>query len=78
MEAPACRIRQNNEVTGFKYGTIAFQAVKICQYADNTILFLKNKAQIPIVLKELDNFGKLAGLMLNKKKQMPCFLEEII
>ena len=74
MEALACRITQNNEIKGFKYGTLAVQAVKICQYADDTILFLKNKAQIPIVLKELDNFRKLAGLVLNKKKTNAMFL----
>ena len=74
VEALVCRIRQNNEIKGFKYGTLAVQAVKICQYADDTILFLKNKAQIPIVLKELDNFGKLAGLVLNKNKTNAMFL----
>ena len=43
VEALACRIRQNNEIKGFKYGTLAVQAVKICQYVDDTILFLKKQ-----------------------------------
>ena len=57
-EALACRTRQNYEIKGFIYETQTVQAVKICQYADDTILFLKHVAQIPIILKELQNFEK--------------------
>ena len=70
VETLACRIRKIIKLRALNME----QAVKICQYADNTILSLENKAQIPIVIKGLDNFGKLAGLILNKKKTNAMFL----
>ena len=39
VEALACRIRQNNEIKSFKYGTLAVQAVKYVSML--LILFLK-------------------------------------
>ena len=42
--------------------------LKLCQYADDTCLFLKDEKQIASVIQVIKNFSDLAGPKLNKSK----------
>lgn len=65
VEILAQRIRNDTEVKGINiYG----KNIKINQYADDTVIFLKNSSNIEAVLKHTDRFGKLAGPVLNSSK----------
>ena len=50
-----------------KIGNISNE-FKLCQYADDMCLFLKDELQIPSVLEVVHKFGDLAGPKLNKDK----------
>jgi hypothetical protein len=43
-------------------------SIKISQLADDTTLFMSSKEEITSALNEIEIFGSLSGLMLNRKK----------
>ena len=43
-------------------------SINILQLADDTTLFMSSKEEITSVLHEIEIFGSLSGLMLNRKK----------
>lgn len=64
-EILAQRVRDSNTIQGI---TIDQEEYKLCQYADDTVIFLKNRSYIEDSIKCLETFGKLAGPILNLKK----------
>ena len=59
------KIRQDPNIKGIK---ILGNELKLSQYADDTNLFCADLASIENALETVDNFGMLAGLKLNRKK----------
>ena len=47
---------------------------KICQFADDTTCFVRNKTSIDKLLMILDNFGKCSGLKINTEKTEAMWL----
>lgn len=45
---------------------------KLCQLADDTLLFLRNKDEIPKAIQCIDQFSDVSGLKMNVKKSV-CF-----
>lgn len=43
-------------------------SMKISQLADDTTLFMSSKEEIASALNEMEIFGSLSGLMLNRNK----------
>ena len=66
IEILAQSIKQDSEVLGIQ---VKGKEIKICQYADDTTCFVRNKTSIDKLLMILDNFGKCSGLKINTKKQ---------
>jgi len=58
------KIRQDSTVKGIK---VFGNEIKLSQFADDTTLFNADLASLEKALK-IDDFGKLAGLSLNVKK----------
>ena len=60
------KIRHDPNIKGIK---ILGNELKLSQYADDTNLFCADLASVETALETVDNFGMLAGLRLNRKKQ---------
>ena len=58
-------LKADNDIEGIDIGTYN---LKIMQYADDTVLYLKNKKSLRNSFKLLDHFHKCAGLKLNREK----------
>ena len=65
-EVLANKIRQDLHVKGIE---ILGNELRLSQYADDTNLFCADLASVEKALEIVDNFGSLAGLKLNRKKQ---------
>ena len=65
-EVMANKIPQNLHIKGIK---ILENELRLSQYADDTHLFCADLASVEQALEIVDNFGSLAGLKLNRKKQ---------
>ena len=69
VEIMACRIRQDNNITGFQIKLDnKTHSLKISQLADDTTLFLKSKQEVSLALNIIEIFGTLSGLKLNRSK----------
>ena len=60
-------IRQNKELQGYEIESSS-KTIKISQYADDCILFLKNKNDLCTAISILQQFGHVSGLCLNLEK----------
>ena len=65
VEVMANSIRKCDRVKGIKVGDTEF---KISQLADDTTIFVSNFDSIGIVLKLIEDFGRISGLKLNIDK----------
>jgi hypothetical protein len=65
VELLASKIRANEEIEGLKIGQVEH---KVLQFADDTVLLLKNKKSIIKSLEMLKIFGKSSGLKMNIDK----------
>ena len=65
VEVMSQRIRDNVEISGFKFMN---REIKIAQHADDAALTLTKIESIPIALKEIEDFGSVSGLTLNLDK----------
>jgi hypothetical protein len=69
VESMALRLRSNKNIKGI---TIKIDeknhSIKISQHADDTTLSMSSKEEITSALHEIEIFGSLSGLMLNRKK----------
>ena len=61
------RIRSSCSLKGFDFG-YPDKPVTFAQYADDTVFFLNNKAEVCSVINLLDEFGKFSGTKLNMAK----------
>ena len=59
------KIRQDPNIKGIK---IYENEIKLSQFADDTTLFNADLASLERALKIIDDFGRIAGLSLNVKK----------
>ena len=64
-EVMADKIRQDLHIKGIE---ILGNELRLSQYADDTNLFCADLASVEKALEKVDNFGSLAGLKLNRKK----------
>ena len=68
VEILAIKLKENRyKGIMVKIGNIS-KEFKLCQYADDMCLFLKDELQIPSVLEVVHKFGDLSGPKLNKDK----------
>jgi len=65
------KIRQDKSIKGIN---ILGNEVKLNQFADDTNLFCADLISVENALKEVDKFGELAGLKLNRKKTKAIWL----
>ena len=73
----AIRIRNNHSIRAIcvGYRTSSFH-LKLLQYADDTVFFVKDEESLSTVLKELNKFGEVAGPKLNKDKTTLTWIRE--
>ena len=62
----ANKIRQDRQIKGIE---ILGNELRLNQHADDTNLFCVDLASVEKALEIVENFGSLAGLKLNRKKQ---------
>ena len=65
-EVMANKIRRDLHINKIE---ILGNELRLSQYADDTNLFCADLASVDKALEIVDNFGSLAGLRLNRKKQ---------
>ena len=68
------KIFQESTVKGIK---IFGNKIKLSQFADDTTLFNADLGSLERALKIVDDFGKLAGLFLNVKKNKGDLVREM-
>ena len=79
VELLSIQIKNNQELSGFELKQKnKTKIVKISQYADDSMLFLKNLEQIYLAIEILTEFGKFAGLVLNVDKTQALYLGTMI
>ena len=65
----ANKIRKNNDIKGVCFNDAnCHLELKVLQYADDTTFFVGDVKSLPVILKELEEFGRVAGPKLNKEK----------
>ena len=67
VEILGSKIRSDQILKGFNFDD-ENKAIKISQYADDTMLFLNNHSETAHAFDVIENFGKVSGLILNKEK----------
>ena len=69
-EIMAIKIRANEDIKGItiQRGGTTTNLGKILQYADDTTLLLKEHGDLLVALRDIENFSKISGLKLNKRK----------
>ena len=67
VETLGLKIRQHSGLKGFNLGNQVKQ-IKVVQYADDGIIFLNDKDEMCCALSILNNFGRVAGTVLNVAK----------
>ena len=84
VEILAIVIRQSNQITGIEIKGEG--SVKLMQYADDAVLFLKDQTEMEKSISIVNSFGSVAGTLLNmskceglwlgtyKNRQMDCTL----
>ena len=67
VEVLACKIRQNKDITGISVsqGNHPNTLIKVSQYADDTTLFVNSTEYVNKAMKEINDFGSLAGPNVN-------------
>ena len=68
MEVLALCINQNDDIKGLNLTPKGGNRIKMCQYADDSTLFLKNEKELKLALDLLNRFGQVAGTKLNLSK----------
>ena len=69
VEFLANKIRKNDQIHGICFEDKSSRLeLKLLQYADDTTFFVGDSRSLEIILSELDEFGKVAGPMINKEK----------
>ena len=76
VEVLGIRIRSSQCLAGFDFGHPQ-KPIKISQYADDGIVFLKNRNDMCSALNILETFGEISGLKLNVEKCEVFGWEEI-
>ena len=74
VEILATDIRNQNVINGIKFGGYDH---KICQYADDATIFVKDLSSIDFVIKCINEFSKHAGPKLNLKKTKGIWLGQL-
>ena len=75
-EVLALRIKQNKDIHGLQIpinDVTNDQEIRIAQYADDTVIFVNSLTSMRSVMKEIDYFGKLAGVCVNWGK-IQCYV----
>ena len=71
IELLACDIRNDKSIKGILFGKYEH---KICQYADDATILVRDIESIPLVMKCIDKFSRFAGPALNLKKTKGIWL----
>ena len=70
VEVLACKIRQNEKITGISIQHVNHPNtnIKISQYADDTTIFVNSFECVHGAMKDIENFGSIAGPKVNWSK----------
>ena len=78
VEIMAIRLRSNSNIKGIQIKIDEkTHSIKISQLADDTTLFLSSKQEVTVALNELEIFGTLSGLILNRNKTVGLWLGKL-
>ena len=78
VEIMALRLRSNNDIKGIQVKIDEkTHSIKISQLADDTTLFLSSKHEISLALNEIEIFGSLSGLILNRDKTIGMWIGKL-
>ena len=61
-------IKNNHAIHGFKFLENPQFEIKIVQMADDNTVFTSNMLSVNNVLKEIDKFSSVSGIVMNKEK----------
>ena len=75
VEIMAIKIRNSHDISGVN---INGSVLKLKQYADDTTLILKNIESVERAIHCIDEFGHVAGLVLNKSKTEGILLGSLV
>ena len=67
VEIMACKIRQNNNIKGYRLKGIP-REIKISQYVDDLTFCTRDNESMPHVIETIEEFGKIARPRLNLNK----------
>ena len=69
VEVLALNIKQSRQIKGFPLSpTDQTKTATLSQYADDTILILREHSDVPVALELIEHFGQVSGLKLNLPK----------
>ena len=69
VEILAIKLRTNEDIQGLKINDSDSESIlKILQYADDMTLFIKKSKDLLLAIVDIEMFGSITGLHLNKKK----------
>ena len=72
-EFMANRVRENNDIKPIRMVEYDFN-LKLLQYADDTLFFVRDETSLKGILYELNQFGDVAGTRINKEKTVMIWL----
>ena len=72
------RLRSNKNIKSItiKIDEKKNHSIQISQLADDTTLFMSSEEEITSVLNEIEIFGSLFGIMLNRNKTQGMWVEK--
>ena len=70
VEFLSIRLHHSKEIKGVSINKFETKLSKAVQYADDLSLFLKDESELEFAFSVIEDFGKISGLKLNKKKSI--------
>ena len=65
-------IRNNENINGIKIGK--YRKIKLSQLGDDKTAYLNSERDIPYLLREIERFSHVSGLVLNMSKTQVLWL----
>ena len=74
VEVLACKIRASNDIEGFLLPGAGGLQFKVCQYADDTTVFVKSERSLHALFDIISDFERGSGAKLNRAKTEALWL----